>query len=187
MFLADEVLVRVQRVGVGDHDGRAEFVNLGRAMGDRGDADALRRAVFDEDLVHGSALEDTAAARREPAAEVVGEFLRTAFRIVIAQKIGQSQHRVEQVGSSIRQRSPVRCVRHQQRLQTWIAKMQVQLVGHAELLQLPRFVVIDAFEIVQQPIQIGLPQLGKVGFDTALLFGKEALQLGEEFTEVGRN
>src|SRR5260221_4522065 len=63
--------------------------------------------------------------------------------------------------------------------------MQVQPVSDADPSELARPLVVDSLEVVEQAVQIGLPQFGEVGLDTALLLGKEALQLRQEFTEVG--
>ena len=179
------MLISVERIGVGDHDGRAEFVILGRPLREGRDAHSFRAAVFDEDLVDRGAFENMAAARGESAAEVVGEFLRAALGIIIPQEIRQAQHGVEQVGRPVRQRSPVRGIGHQQRLEAWVAKVLVELVDHAELLEVPRALVVDAPEIVEQAVEVRLPQLGEIGFDGLRFLGKKAFQLRQILAEIG--
>ena len=62
VLFADKILVGVERVGVGDHDRRPEFVMFRSAPGDGGNPHTLCLPVFDEDFVYRRAFEDMATA-----------------------------------------------------------------------------------------------------------------------------
>src|ERR1043166_8784349 len=120
------------------------------------DADAGDFSAFNQNALDTGTFQNLPAASDEGATEVISEFLRTAARVVIPQKVGQPQHGVEEVRRTGGERAPVRRVSGQQRLQARIAKMLVQLLSHRVALEFSRLLVVPAFEVIQQAVKISL-------------------------------
>ncbi len=62
----------------------------------------------------------------EPPRQVVGEDLRAAHRVVVAQEVRESQHRVEDERGATRRRPPVRNVGSEQQSQLSVADVVVE-------------------------------------------------------------
>ena len=87
MLFTDHVAVSVQRVGIGNYYRGIKFEYFGSAVRDSADANPFSFAVVRCDLFHFRALQNSAAEVCKRAAQVVGEFLRTALGIVVAEEV----------------------------------------------------------------------------------------------------
>ena len=126
---AQECSIGVPGVGVRDHaPARDSHQRAARAAG-VSDFHAARRRRSSTRIAAAHENASTPLARVFGAGgQVVGERLRAAFRVVVAEKVGEPQHRVEDERGAVGRRAPVAAVGGQQELEFRVAEMLVELV-----------------------------------------------------------
>ena len=156
VFSTDHPFERQQQVGVRDDHARAHAHLLARPLRPRLDLDAARSLPLDHDAPDGRTHQDVAAVLLEALRQLVGESLRAAARVVVAEEVREPQHRVEDERCAPRRPAPVAAVACEHEFQLRVAEVVVERIAHGHPAERFEPVRRAPAEVFQKPVHVDL-------------------------------
>ncbi len=116
----------LEDIGVGyDHPG-SHLLQMAPAQGSRLNCDPGRLPILHQDAPYRRIEQDVPTPGFKATGQFVGKGLGAALWIVVAQKVRQPQHGVEDEGSAPRRRPPVGAVGHQQQFELGVEEVAIE-------------------------------------------------------------
>ncbi len=128
-----------------------------------------------------------AAALLETSGQLIGKNLRPALWIIIAQKIGESEHGIEDERRFLGWCAPVGSIRGKQKLEPAILKVLVQNIADGELQKGIQDLVGSALEVVEQAAHVGLFHIQEELLKRRSLRWEQDFQLGTIIRQICRH